>query len=206
MRSRVLSLPILGLPIIAVVLVAVVLGVQLAYGGGTFEPLRPADPCAARPVSSVSDGLDALTEELVLLGLDEAACALNVSREELTLDLARAEDPTDAQVAAIQDGLVAAVERMQEAGSLPPASELVDDALDQAELNGLLETLIRAVPDSVVDAAIRTDDVLVRAIEGLDMRKLLANVDDQAALEAQVEVAVTEAVKDSLLDRLRSLV
>ena len=66
--------------------------------------------------------------------------------------------------------------------------------------------MIRAIPDSVIDSALRTDDVLTRAIEDLDMRTLLANVDDQAALDDQVEAAVTEAVKDSLLDRLRDLV
>jgi len=59
---------------------------------------------------------------------------------------------------------------------------------------------------SVIDGALHTDDVLVRAIEDLDMRELLANVDDQQALDDQIEPAVTQAVKDSLLDRLRSLV
>ena len=201
-----MSARILALPALAVVLVAAVLGVQIAYGGGTFEPLEPADPCAAREVTSYSDGIDALTEQLVLIGLDEAACTLGTSREALTLSLARAAEPTDAEVAALQEGLVTAVGRMQDDGTLPPASALVDDALDQAELNGLLEALIRAIPDSVIDGALRTDDVLVRAIEDLDMPELLANVDDQQALNDQIEPAVTQAVKDSLLDRLRSLV
>jgi len=200
------SARILALPALAVVLVAAVHGIQVAYGGGTFEPLEPADPCAAREVTSYSDGIDALTEQLVLIGLDEAACTLGTSREALTLSLARAAEPTDAEVAALQEGLVTAVGRMQDDGTLPPASALVDDALDQAELNGLLETLIRAIPDSVIDGALHTDDVLVRAIEDLDMRELLANVDDQQALDDQIEPAVTQAVKDSLLDRLRSLV
>ena len=201
-----MSARILALPALAVVLVAAVLGIQVAYGGGTFEPLEPADPCAAREVTSYSDGIDALTEQLVLIGLDEAACTLGTSREALTLSLARAAEPTDAEVAALQDGLVTAVGRMQDDGTLPPASALVDDALDQAEINGLLEALIRAIPDSVIDGALRTDDVLVRAIEDLDMPELLANVDDQQALNDQIEPAVTQAVKDSLLDRLRSLV
>ena len=60
-----------------------VLGVQLAHGGGEFEPLRPADPCAARTVTSQADGIDGLSERLVLLGLDGAACRLHVSREAL---------------------------------------------------------------------------------------------------------------------------
>jgi hypothetical protein len=195
-----------GLPALALVLVGGVLGIQLANGGGSFEPLRSADPCVARTVTSVSDGIDGLTERLVLLGIDGAACRLDVSREALTLELAQTENPTDAQIAALRDGLLAAVGRMQDDGSLPPASELVDEALDSADLNGFLKTLIRALPDAVVDAALKTDDVLTRAIDELDLRTLLANVDDQADLNEQVEAAVTQAVKDSLAARLRDLV
>ena len=51
----------MGLPAVALALVGGVLGVQLAYGGGEFEPLRPADPCVAREVTSQSDGIDGLT-------------------------------------------------------------------------------------------------------------------------------------------------
>ncbi|MFC7494946.1 MULTISPECIES: hypothetical protein [unclassified Nocardioides] len=201
-----MSLRILALPVVALVLVGTMLGVQLAYGGGTFEPLEPADPCVERSVTSQSEGIDALTEQLVLIGLDEAACTLGTSREALTLSLARSEEPTDAEIEALQAGLLTAVERMRDDGTLPPASELVDDALDQADLNDFLETLIRAIPDPVIDSALPTDDVLTRAIEDLDLRKLLANVDDQQALNEQIEPAVTQAVIDSLLDRLRSLV
>jgi hypothetical protein len=194
-----------GLPVVALVLVSGVLGVQLANGGGTFEPLQPADPCVAREVTSEAEGIDGLTEELVLLGLDGAACSLGISREELTLELAQSEDPTDEQVEALHDGLQAAVRRMEEDGTLPPASELVDEALDNADLNGFLEAAIRAMPDSVIDAALKTDDVLTRAIDDLDLRELLENVDDQDELNKQVEPAVTEAVKDSLVDRLTDL-
>ena len=37
-----------GLPAVALVLVSGVLGLQVANGGGNFEPLQPADPCAER--------------------------------------------------------------------------------------------------------------------------------------------------------------
>jgi hypothetical protein len=195
-----------AMPVAAVILVSGVVGVQLAKGGGTYEPLRPADPCAERQVSSRVGGIDGLTERLVLLGIDGAACRLHVSREALTLELAQSDDPTDAQVDALRDGLRTAVRRMKADGSLPPASELVDEALETANLNDLLEGLIRALPDSAIDAALKTDDVLTRAVDDLDLRALLANVDDQEALEQQVEVAVTEAVKDSLEARLRGLI
>jgi hypothetical protein len=102
-------------------------------------------------------------------------------------------------------GLTTAVRRVKDDGSLPPASDLVDEALDSADLNGFLEAAIRALPDPVVDSALKTDDVLVRAIDDLDLREVLADLDDQQGLDAQVEAAVTQAVKDSLADRLRDL-
>jgi hypothetical protein len=195
-----------ALPAVALALVGCVLGVQIAYGGGGFEPLRPADPCAARTVTSQSGGIDGLTERLVLIGVDEAACSLGVSREALTLDLARQGSRTDAEIDALREGLLSAVRRMQEDGSLPPASDLVDEALDSADLNGFLEALIRALPDSVVDSALKTDDVLTRAVEDLDLRALLTNLDDPDELEQQVQAAITQAVRESLLARLRGLV
>ena len=99
------------LPLLALVLVAVVLGVQLAAGGGTYEPLHPADPCAARAVTSTAEGIDGLSERLVLLGLDGAACTLGVSREQLALTLAGPGTVTDAEIDAMKGGLMSAVTR-----------------------------------------------------------------------------------------------
>jgi hypothetical protein len=90
-------------------------------------------------------------------------------------------------------------------GRLPKASSLVDEALDDADLNGFLKAAIRALPDSVVDAALKTDDVLTRTVDDLDVRSVLSDLDDQHSLEAQVEAAVTQAVREALVDRLRSL-
>lgn len=194
------------LPAAALVLVGGVLGIQLANGGGSYEPAAPADPCAARTVTSHSDGIEGLAERLVLLGLDDAACRLGVSREALTLDLARSGTGSEAEIDAVRRGLLAAVDQLEAEGSLPPASELVDEALDVADLNPLLEALLRALPDSVVDAALTTHDVLTRAVEDLDLRTLLSDLDDPAALQSQVQEAVTQAVRDALLARLRGLV
>lgn len=196
---------LLALPLVAIVLVAGVIGVQLAHGGGTYEPLRPADACVERTVTSQVDGIEGLTERLVLLGVSDAACALGVSREALTLELAESGDRTFAEIDALRDGLRSAVGRMKADGTLPRASALTDEALDSADLNGLLERVIRAVPDSVIDKALSTDDVLLRAIDDLDLRDLLANLDDQGDLEQQVEAAVTGAVKDALEARVRGL-
>ncbi len=194
-----------GMPAAALVLVSGVLGTQVANGGGAFEPLRSADPCVARAVTSRADGMDGLTERLVLLGIDAAACRLHVSREALTLELAQPGTRTDAQIDALHDGLLAAVQRMKDDGTLPPASDLVDEALDNADLNGFLEAAIRALPDSVVNAALKIDDVLVRTINDLDLRSILANLDNEEDLYQQINVAVEQAVKDSLADRLRDL-
>jgi hypothetical protein len=196
---------VMMLPAVALVLVAGVLGIQVAHGGGSYEPLRPADPCVARTVTSRAGGIDGLTERLVLLGLDGAACRLHVSREALTLELAQPGPRSDAEIAALRAGLLDAVRRMKADGTLPPASDLVDEALDNSDLNGFLKAAIRALPDSVVNSALHTDDVLTCTIEDLDLRRLLANMDDQRDLNTQLNAAVTQAVKDSLTARLRDL-
>jgi hypothetical protein len=196
---------LVGMPAAALVMVSGVLGVQLANGGGSFEPLRSADPCVAREVTSRADGMDGLTERLVLLGIDAAACRLHVSREALTLELAQPGIRTDAEIDALHEGLLSAVQRMKDDGTLPPASDLVDEALDNADLNGFLEAAIRALPDSVVNAALKIDDVLTRTINDLDLRTILANLNNEDDLYQQINAAVEEAVKDSLADRLRDL-
>ena len=86
------------------------------------------------------------------------------------------------------------------------ASSLANEALDQMDLNPFLLAAIRAIPDAVVDAALKTDDVLTRAIADLDLRAVLAELDDQRALEERIQIAVTQAARDSIEDRLRNLV
>jgi hypothetical protein len=199
------GLRLASLPAVALVLVAGVLAVQLSNGGGSFEPLKPADACVERTVTSRADGIDGLSERLVLLGIDGAACRLHLSREALTLQLAQPGPRTDEEIDALRQGLLSAVQRMKTDGSLPPASDLVDEALDNADLNGFLEAAIRALPDSVINAAVRIDDVLDRAINDLDLRTVLENLDDPDDLNRQVNAAITQAVKDSLTDRLRDL-
>lgn len=193
-----------ALPVAATLLVGAVLGVQEARGGGEFVPARSADPCAARSVSSTSPGIQALGEQLVLLGLDGAACRLGVTREALALDLAAPGQRTDAQVDALRAGLLDAVDRMNAEGALPKPSTLVDDALDAADLPTLVAFAIRALPDSVIDAALSTDDVARRAIQNLDLPRLLRQLDDPDALTRQLEAAVTDAVRDALIARVRS--
>ncbi len=194
-----------ALPVIAAAVVSGVLGVQIANGGGDFVPTRPAQPCAHRAVTSVSTGIEGLSERLVLLGLDGAACRLHTTREALVLQLARSGTPTDAQLAALRAGLLEAVGRMKADGTLPRASELTNEALDDSDLNGFIKAAIRALPDSLIDSLLKTDDVLRRTIDELDLRTVLANLNDPDQLKAQINAAVTKAVKDSLVARLREL-
>jgi hypothetical protein len=194
-----------ALPAIAALMVSGVVGVQVANGGGDFAPTRTADPCTARKVTSVSTGIDALSERLVLLGLDGAACRLHVSREALVLELAQPGSRSDAQIDAMRAGLMQAVDRMDDERTLPKASALTDEAVDNSTLNGVVKFAIKALPDGVVDAALKTDDVLRRTIKDLDLRKLLANLDDPDQLTGQINAAVTQGVKASLVQRLRDL-
>ena len=199
------NLRAVALPVLAAALVSGVLGVQIANGGGDFAPARPAEPCAHRAVTSVSTGIEGLSERLVLLGLDGAACRLHMTREALALQLTQSSTPTDAQTDALRAGLLEAVNRMKADGTLPPASKLTDEALDNADLNGFIKAAIRALPDSLINSALKTDDVLRRTINELDLRSLLANLNDPDELSQQVNAAVTKAVKDSLAARLRDL-
>jgi hypothetical protein len=192
--------------VVAAALVSGVLGIQVANGGGSFTPARAADPCAARVVTPVSSGIDGLGERLVLLGLDGAACRLGISREAFVLELATPGRRSTRQVDAVRAGLLAAVDRMKGEGSLPAAADLSDEALDNADLPGFVKILIRALPDSLVNGALKTDDVLKRAINAVDLRAVLAHLDDPDELTRRINAAVTQAVKDSLVARLRHLV
>lgn len=192
-------------PLIAAALVSGVLGVQIVNGGGDYAPTRAAQPCAHRAVTSVSAGIAGLSERLVLLGLDGAACHLGMTREALTLEIAQTSAPTDSQITALRRGLLEAVDRMKADGTLPPASGLTDEALDKADLNGFVKAAIRALPDSLINSALKTEDVLRRTINELDLRALLANLNDPDELTRQINAAVTDAVKQSLVARLRDL-
>lgn len=192
-----------ALPALAIALVCAVLGIQLAHDGGKFDTLKPADPCAPRTLDPQASGIDGLVERLVLIGIDDAACTLRVSREAFVLRLG--EGLSDTEVEAVRQGLIVAVAEMKADGTLPEASTFKDEIIDLADLNGVLEAIARRLPDSVIDAGLKTDDVLVRTITDLDLRQVLDNLDDQGDLDKQVEDAVIEAAKDSLVQRVKDL-
>lgn len=189
-----------ALPALAVVLVGGVLGVQLANGGGHYNVARPADSCIARPVSSVATGIDGLTEQLVLTGLDAAACQIGMSREAFALQLAQPGTHTDAQINALRTGLLIAVDTLKADGKLPKASQLAREAVEDSNLSGFRKAALRAIPDSLIDRSLTTDDVLRRTINDLDLRVLLANLGNRREMTTQVNTAVMKAVLERLTD------
>jgi hypothetical protein len=68
--------------------------VYLALGGASYSPAKVADPCAPRDWRA-PQGLQETAEQIVLSGLDGAACELDVSREEMVLAFSSRESLQD---------------------------------------------------------------------------------------------------------------
>ena len=192
----------LALPLIAVVLVAAVLGVQVAAGGGHYVPLRPANPCTPRPVSPIPAQLEPLAEQIVLLGLDSAACQLGISRERLVLALAETRSLDPRESAALKAGLVDAVDLLDRQGRLPKVSHLLPQALDQANLPGIVKTIIEAIPEPIVDNLLPTAPLLRRTVDELDINRLLHDLNDPRQLNSVLQSAILRAALRQILDRL----
>jgi hypothetical protein len=193
----------LALPLIAVLLVAAVLGVQVAAGGGQYTPLRSANPCEPRPVPPIPAQLEPLAEQIVLLGLDGAACQLGISRERLVLALAETRSLNPHQSAALKAGLLDAVDRLDREGRLPKVSQLLPQALDQANLPGIVKTIIGAIPDTVINNLLPTAPLLRQTVDGLDINRLLRELNDPSQLNSALESAILQAALRQVLDRLR---
>ncbi|MBV9002888.1 MAG: hypothetical protein JO304_27785 [Solirubrobacterales bacterium] len=193
----------LALPLIAVVLVAAVLGVQVAAGGGHYAPLRPANPCTPRPVPPIPAQLEPLAEQLVLLGLDGAACRLGISRERLVLALADTHTLNPQTTAALKAGLGDAIDRLDREGRLPKVSQLLPQALDQTNLPGIVKTIIEAIPNSVVDNLLPTAPLLRRTVDELDINRLLHELGDPSQLNSALQSAILQSALHQILDRLR---
>jgi hypothetical protein len=192
----------IALPLIAVVLVAAVLGVQIAAGGGHYVPLRPANACEPRPVPPIPPQLEPLAEQIVLLGLDSAACRLGISRERLVLALAETRTLDPHQSAALKAGLLDAVDRLDRQGRLPKVSQLLPQALDQANLPGIVKTILEALPDSVIDNLLPTAPLLRQTVNELDINRLLHQLNNPSQLNSVLQSAILQAALRQILDRL----
>ena len=193
----------LALPLIAVLLVAAVLGVQVAAGGGNYVPLRPANPCTPRPVPPIPRQLEPLAEQIVLLGLDNAACRLGISRERLVLALAETRTLNPQTTAALKAGLSDAVDRLDRQGRLPKVSQLLPQALDQANLPGIVKKIIEAIPSSLVDNLLPTAPLLRQTVDELDINRLLHELNDPSQLDSALQSAILQSALRQILDRLR---
>lgn len=102
----------------------------LAAGGSAYEPTPSADPCLAREWRS-PEGVEEIAQQFALSALDGAACELGVTREELAVGLVTEESRAEfaeaqgideaALEAAVQAGLVRAIDDAVEADALSPA-------------------------------------------------------------------------------------
>ncbi len=193
----------LALPAVAVVLVAAVLGVELAAGGAAYGPRPPADPCRPRPLPAARSGLDPLLEEIVLVGLDNAACRLGVSRERLVLSLATRPTMDPAAPAALKAGLRDAVDRLDRAERLPKVSQLLPEVLHRANLPGIVTSAIGLIPDSVIDSTLPTAPLLRRTIDGLNFTALLGEFGDPSRLQSSIESALLRAAEGEIVAQLR---
>jgi hypothetical protein len=192
-----------ALPVIAVLLVAAVLGVQVAAGGGQYAPLRPANPCTPGPVPRVAPQLEPLAEQIVLLGLDNAACRLGISRERLVLALADPRSLDPAAPAALKAGLRDAVSRLDRMHRLPKVSQLLPQALDQAQLPGIAKTIVGAIPAGIIDSALPTAPLLRRTVDELDVNRLLRELSDPNQLQSAIRAALLRAAVSQILNRLQ---
>jgi len=192
-----------ALPLIAVLLVAAVLGVQVAAGGLHYAPLRPADPCIPRPAPPTAAQLEPLAEQIVLLGLDNAACRLGISRERLVLALAEPRSLPPGTSSALKAGLRDAVDRLDREHRLPKVSQLLPQVLDQAQLPGIAKTIIGAIPGGIVDSALPTGALLRRTVDDLDINRLLRELGDPSQLQSAIQSALLRAAVSEIFNRLR---
>jgi hypothetical protein len=100
---------------------AVLVGVELSRGALGDGALAVPDPCT-REVTVDVGGLDGQAQRIGLRALDDAACRLGTSREELLLDAAgsldeRGELPGGTEEA-IRDGLAAAIRAERDEGRI----------------------------------------------------------------------------------------
>jgi hypothetical protein len=116
--------------------------VYLALGGASFTPAAVADPCAPREWRDPG-GFEEVAEQIVLSGLDGAACELGVSREETVLAF---ESRDSLRRFAREQGVSdEELERIVRAALV----RAIDDADDAGALNSTLAGILRSVASRV---------------------------------------------------------
>ena len=82
-------------------------------------------------------------------------------------------------------------------------SDMTPTVVAQADLPGIVKTLISAIPDRTIDSALPTGPVLRRAVDKLDVTRLVRELDDPDRLQSAVRAAILRAARDEILGRLR---
>jgi hypothetical protein len=140
---------IAGAAAVALALVVVYLGL----GGASFAPAKVADPCAPRDWRE-PEGLEEVADQIVLSGLDGAACELGVSREEIVLAfagrgslsrLAREHAISEERLEElVRSGLVRAIDDAERARALDAGvADLLRDVVGRVPIGSLLDLLER---------------------------------------------------------------
>jgi hypothetical protein len=138
---------------LAVAAAVALVAVYLALGGASYAPAKVADPCAQREWRN-PNGLEAVAEQIVLSGLDGAACELGVTREEVVLALAsRDSQRRFAREHGISErrleelvraGLLRAIDDAERAEALSAATaDLLRGLVRRIPIGGLLDLLER---------------------------------------------------------------
>ena len=128
---------------------ALLVAVYLGLGGASYAPAKSADPCVQRDWRNPG-GFQEVAEQIVLSGLDGAACELGVSREQIVLAFASG---NSLESFAREQGIdVNRLESLVRTGLL----RSLDDAERAGAINstvaGVLRQVIERVPlDTVID-------------------------------------------------------
>jgi hypothetical protein len=133
---------------------ALVLIVVEVVDGRTQHPEKIANPCRPRPPIA-EGGLDGTIQQIVLGGLDRAACSLHTTREALVLSVGgvpteRSPHWTDKTItSAVRTGLTGSVDEAGRRGAVPGFAV------------PLLEKLVRAAPiEQLVRGGISLSDLI----------------------------------------------
>jgi hypothetical protein len=121
---------------------ALLVAVYLGLGGASYAPAKSADPCVERDWRQPS-GFQEVAEQIVLSGLDGAACELGVSREQIVLAFASG---TSLESFAHEQGIdVDRLESLVRTGLL----RALDDAQRAGAINATIAALLRQVIERV---------------------------------------------------------
>jgi hypothetical protein len=84
-------------------------------------------------------------------------------------------------------------------------SQLLPQALDQANLPGMVKTTIGAIPNEVIDNLVPTAPLLRQTVNELNVDRLLGQLDNPNQLDSALQSAILQAALRQILDRLHPL-